>query len=377
MIAGKVGAGGEVGIVGPASVLAQRTSWYHGLVTRTVSSTTTARAAIALVDELQQHFRARLEALARRVEPHHGDLARIEWLRDAGRHGGGHRYVAVETGVFNRVALNVSHVHYDDLPDRRMRSATALSTIIHPRNPWAPSMHMHISWTQMREGEGYFRMMADLNPAIASEAERERFAAGLRSAAPTLYEHAAAQGERYFDIPALGRRRGITHFYLEAHASGDFAADLALAHTLGRTTIDTYVDIVAGALAEHPSAGASEQRVQLDYHTLYLLQVLLLDRGTTSGLLVHDQNDVGIMGSLPAFVDRALLASWRPRLPLLQQVLLDAILAALPEGEPCHVDEPARARLAVALREFYRDHPEALELQARGDVVPPTVDNHR
>lgn len=348
-------------------------------MTRTASSTPTASAAIALVDELQRHFRVSLEHLAGRVAPDHGPLTSIEWLRDAGRHGGGLRHVAVETPVFNRVALNVSHVHYDDLPERRMRSATALSTIIHPRNPWAPSMHMHISWAELRDASGYFRVMADLNPAIVREPDRERFAANLRAAAPALYEHAAAQGERYFDIPALGRRRGVTHFYLEAHASGDFAADLALARTLGRTTIDTYVDIVERALAEHPSADAAARRSQLDYHTLYLLQVLLLDRGTTSGLLVHDQNDVGIMGSLPAFIDRALLASWRARLPPLQQPLLDAILAALPasEGDACHVDEPARARLAIALREFYRDHPEALELQARGDVVPPTVDNHR
>lgn len=355
------------------------TSCYDARVTRTQSSTPTAAAAIALVDELQRHFAASLEQLARASDPAHPSLVGVEWLRDEGRHGGGLRYVAVETSVFNRVALNVSHVHYDDLPSKRMRSASALSTIIHPRNPWAPSMHMHLSWTEMAgdAGEGYWRMMADLNPAIPRAADREAFAANLRAAAPDLYEHAAAQGERYFDIPALGRRRGVTHFYLEAYSSGDFAADLALASRLGRSTIDVYVGLVAAALAEQPAPSEADRRAQLDYHTLYLLQVLLLDRGTTSGLLIHDQNDVGILGSLPAFVDRGLLASWRANLPAPQQALLDAIVDALPEGAPCHVDEPTRARLAVALRHFYRDHPEALDLQARGDVVPPTVDNHR
>jgi len=33
------------------------------------------------------------------------------------------------------------------------------------------------------------------------------------------------------------------------------------------------------------------------------------DRGTTSGLLVHDENDVGILGSLPSHVDKKLLES--------------------------------------------------------------------
>ena len=35
--------------------------------------------------------------------------------------------------------------------------------------------------------------------------------------------------------------------------------------------------------------------------------VLILNRCTTSGLLVHDQNDVGIIGSLPSHVNRLLL----------------------------------------------------------------------
>ena len=45
-------------------------------------------------------------------------------------------------------------------------SATALSVILHPQNPHAPSMHFHISWTEMKSGEGSWRMIADLNPAI-------------------------------------------------------------------------------------------------------------------------------------------------------------------------------------------------------------------
>jgi coproporphyrinogen III oxidase len=62
--------------------------------------------------------------------------------------------------------------------------------------------------------------------------------------------------------------------------------------------------------------------------------------------------------------------------PSPQERLVDALLAALPEGEVVTVDEAAKARLAAAVRAHYRALPEALALQAAGDVVPPTVANH-
>jgi coproporphyrinogen III oxidase len=344
-------------------------------VTRTRSSSEAAAVAIALVDALQERFRAKLEALAQA----HGSsepFAAIEWLRDEGRHGGGMRYAAAETAVFNRVAINVSHVHYDDEPSKRLDSATALSTIIHPAHPRAPSVHMHISWTEMKDGSGYWRVMADLNPAIVDEQAKARFARALREAAPEVYDEAREQGDGYFYIPALGRHRGVTHFYLEAYQSGDVEADRALARRVGEAGIDTYVEILAAALSEAGEASEADRAAQLAYHTLYLFQVLTLDRGTTSGLLVHDQNELGVMGSLPAWVDRELLASWQARVPELQEPLVRALVAALAEGSPSHVDDEVRVRLARAVRAHYQAHPEALELLASAKVVPPTVDNH-
>lgn len=341
-------------------------SRYHGRVT----ATTAAASAITLVEQLQQRLRLGLEALG--GQP----FEAITWERDGGRHGGGMRYAAVETPTFNRVAINVSHVHYDDEPSRPLGSATALSTIIHPDHPRAPSVHIHISWTQMKRGPGYWRMMADLNPSIVDVLGKQRFAAALREAAPHEYEHARAQGDRYFYIPALGRHRGVTHFYLEAHATADFEADRALAQRVGEAAIDTYLDVLGQALRDAPPASESDRAVQLAYHTLYLYQVLTLDRGTTSGIVVHDQNDVGIMGSLPAYVDRELLASWAEATPAVQRPLLQAIVAALPEGSPSHVDDRVRARLAEVVRRHYREHPDAAHALAAGDVLPPTVENH-
>ncbi|MFZ5440249.1 MAG: coproporphyrinogen III oxidase [Myxococcota bacterium] len=335
---------------------------------RVPASSPRAQATLALVEELQQHFTTALEALD-------APFTRTEWLRDDGRHGGGARTGTAETDRYNRASVNVSCVHYDDEPARKLRSATALSTIIHPTHPRAPSVHIHLSYTELREGRGTWRLMADLNPSLENAAHRDRFASALAAAAPSLAAEARAQGDRYFFIPALGRHRGVTHFYVEDYASGDFDADLALARRVGLAAIDTYLAL----LKDTPTAPATglERQQQLAYHTLYLFQVLTLDRGTTSGLLVHDQNDVGIMGSLPSFVDRQLLASWEPRMPKPQDELLRALVAALPGDRVSHVTDEVRATLAKVVRAHYRAHPAALELQASGNVIPPTVDNHR
>lgn len=345
-----------------------------------------ARAAYQLVLALQQRMVSAQEAVARGA----GEADRFEdatWLRDGGRHGGGTRRALGDTRVFDRASVNVSQVHYDDEPDKRLSSATALSTIIHPRHPRAPSVHIHTSWTEMRDGTGYWRIMADLNPAIPDAAARARFIDALRSAAPAVFDDAAQQGDRYFYIPALDRHRGVAHFYLEQYATGDADADTALARTVAEAAIDSHAAIVADALGAAPPPDAAARADQLAYHTVYLFQVLTLDRGTTSGLLVHDQNDVGILGSLPSHVDRALLASWRPRVPAPVDRLLDDILAAfaglpaLPAATPgssvVEVTDEAKRALAATVRAFYRANPGALDLQARGNVTPPTVANHR
>jgi coproporphyrinogen III oxidase len=340
-----------------------------------------AHAAYQLVLALQQRMVDAQEAVARGTgeDDRFGETT---WLRDDGRHGGGSRRSIADTRVFDRASVNVSQVHYDDEPAKRLSSATALSTIIHPRNPHAPSVHIHVSWTEMRDGTGYWRIMADLNPSIRdtdlARAATSRFVDALRAAAPATFDEAARQGDRYFHIPALDRHRGVAHFYLEQYATADAEADAALARTVGATAIDTHAGIVAEALRSAPPVDDAARSAQLAYHTLYLFQVLTLDRGTTSGLLVHDQNDVGILGSLPSHVDRALLASWRARVPSPIDRLLDDILAALPAGDGAVlVGDDTKRALAAGVRAFYRANPAALELQARGDVIPPTVANHR
>lgn len=343
---------------------------------RLYSETPECEAAIGLAENLQLYFVNRLNGLSQ-IFGSNTPFEAVEWFRDEGRHGGGVRYEARDERLFNRASVNVSQVQYGDMPEKKLDAASAISTIIHPRNPHVPSMHMHISYTRMKEGSGYWRIMADLNPSIFYENDQHRFVEHLNFITTDLFEKGAEQGDRYFYIPALGRHRGVAHFYLEHHDSGDFETDLSFAKYFGEQIIDVYVSIISDALAQRTEVTEKDVAEQLAYHTLYFFQVLTLDRGTTSGLLIHDQNDIGIMGSIPSHVDRALLESWVERMEPPQDALLRALIGALPEGEIVEVDEATKKRLAEAVRSHYKAHPEALALQAESAVVPPTVDNHK
>ena len=335
-----------------------------------------AELAYSLVCDLQRRFVSGLNKISDKFGEGN-PFEPTEWLRDDGKHGGGVRFMATDNRLFNRASVNISQVQYDDDETKKLASASAISTIIHPENPLAPSVHIHLSWTEMKEGCGYWRVMADLNPSHEHDADKEQFIQTLRQAAPKQYEEAAEQGDGYFYIPVLGRHRGVTHFYLENYFSDDFNTDLDLAKTVGEAAIDSYCDILSSALETRVLPTDANRNKQLDYHTLYFFQVLTLDRGTTSGLLVHDQNDIGILASLPSHVNRALLASWVQKMPSPQDELLQNILACLPAADICLIEDDTKQALANCLRQHYRVYPEAINLQARGKVIPPTVINHR
>lgn len=335
-----------------------------------------AEWAYLLVCELQRRFVSRLNKISDQFgngQP----FVPIEWLRDEGKHGGGIRFMATDNTLFNRGSVNISQVQYDDDQTKKLASASAISTIIHPANPLAPSVHIHISWTEMKDGYGYWRVMADLNPSNEDDADKEQFEENLRRAAPKQYDEAAKQGDCYFYIPVLERHRGVTHFYLENYFSDDFNTDLELAKTVGEAAIDSYCAILSAALKTRTLPTDQNRDKQLNYHTLYFFQVLTLDRGTTSGLLVHDQNDIGILASLPSTINRVLLVSWVQKMPSPQDQLLQNILACLPVTDICLIEDNTKRALANCVRQHYLIHPEAIDLQARGNVIPSTVNNHR
>jgi len=201
------------------------------------------------------------------------------------------------------------------------------------------------------------------------------FEKALINLAGETYAEGSAQGDKYFNIPALNSTRGISHFYLENYKTDDKKKDYDFAYAFGEGIIDTYVDIVTNAFKTRTSISADDIKQQLEYHTLYLFQVLTLDRGTTSGLMIHDQNDVGIMGSLPTFVDKKLLQSWSANVNTPQEKLVNALADAIDATGA--IDVLTKMKLAQAVRDHYEAYPQALDMQASGNSIPSTVDNHK
>jgi coproporphyrinogen III oxidase len=107
--------------------------------------------AYELVKGLQDRFVSKLNDLSMSLGENK-NFEEITWLRDEGIHGGGSRFEARDEKIFNAASVNISQVHYDDMPKKNLQSASALSTIIHPKNPHVPSIHIHISLTELRDG---------------------------------------------------------------------------------------------------------------------------------------------------------------------------------------------------------------------------------
>lgn len=338
-----------------------------------LASSSNAKNAYALVRSLQERFVNSLNNLSY----DYGEnkvFEEVVWLRDNGIHGGGSRFESRDNILFNTASVNVSQVHYDDIDDKQLQSATAISTIIHPKNPNVSSIHIHISLTCLRNGSSYWRIMADLNPAICFEDDKNQFEETLKDLSQNKYEEGKLQGEKYFFIPALNRHRGVSHFYLENYKTPDEKADFLFAKNFGEGIIDKYIQIIQNAIKNRTTFSVQDIKTQLDYHTLYLFQVLTLDRGTTSGLLIHNQNDIGIMGSLPSFINKSLLKSWENSLPTPQNILLNSLVEVIDNNGI--IDEKTKEKLASVVRKHYKKYPDSLKFQASGNTIPNTVANH-
>jgi len=338
-----------------------------------MSASKDAIGAYKLVRNLQKRFVDKLDKLSAAI----GEKKKFEeisWLRDEGLHGGGSRFESRDNKLFNTASVNVSQVHYDEMPEKNLQSATAISTIIHPKNPHVPSIHIHISLTELKDKSSYWRVMADLNPSIHNEDDKSTFNNSLKNLSGTTYGEGSLQGDKYFNIPALKRHRGVSHFYLENYKTLNKEQDYSFSNKFGEGVIDTYIDIISNAFETRREFSTQEMQQQLDYHTLYLFQVLTLDRGTTSGLLIHNQNDIGIMGSLPTYINKKLLQSWSKEVEPSQNKLVKNLVNVI--NDEGLIDSYTKEKLAQVVRNHYKRFPQALKMQASGNVIPSTVNNH-
>ena len=81
------------------------------------------------------------------------------------------------------------------------------------------------------------------------------------------------------------------------------------------------------------------------------------------------------MGSLPTFVNKALLKSWQEKATKPQDELVSNLVEVI--GDEGKVDKITKEKLAQVVRKHYKKYPQALSMQASGNTVPSTVSNHK
>lgn len=332
---------------------------------RILATSDNAINALIMLSQAQDHFVKQLSQLCTDNDLP-AQFSAKEWLRDNGSHGGGVRFEAPQNSIFNQASVNVSQIQYEDNPEKAFISASALSTIIHPINPLAPSVHIHVSWTHLRTGKSYWRLMADLNPAIVCDEDTATFNDALQALGGQYFDVAKVAGDNYFYIPALEIHRGVSHFYLEGfNPENEDGIKYARQFLLG--IIDTYLAIfnrhLKQAVISERTISEHQKQLQLDYHTRYFYQVLTLDKGTTAGLLIHNQNDLGTLGSLPRFINRQLLVNWIDKTPAPRNHLVKAIVSTLPITPPenatqlCEITDEIKMKITQVMRDHYKQYP--------------------
>ena len=137
-----------------------------------LSKSDDAVKAYELVKNLQKRFVDKLNNLSF-LFGENKKFEEVIWLRENGLFGGGNRFEAKDEFLFNSASVNVSQVQYENDSSKTLQSATAISTIIHPKNPNVPSIHIHISLTILKDGNSYYRLMADLNPSIKNNEDKK------------------------------------------------------------------------------------------------------------------------------------------------------------------------------------------------------------
>jgi len=246
--------------------------------------------------------------------------------QDAWRHaesGGGVSRVLQDGTAFEKAGVNVAVVggtlHEEALqamipkaelsaaetaPRSHRFAAVGLSIVIHPRSPWAPTVHCNYRYFELDDGRWWFGGGTDLTPVYLFEEDARHFHATLKAACdrhhPGYYARFKKWCDEYFYLPHRGEARGVGGIFFD-NLQGDGEALFAFVADCAAAFLPAYVPLLERRL---PLAyGEREQRWQGLRRGRYVEFNLMYDRGTRFGLRTGGRVE-SILMSLP------LLARW-------------------------------------------------------------------
>lgn len=182
-------------------------------------------------------------------------------------------------------------------------SATGVSSIFHPKNPWAPIIHMNIRYFELNTGEHWFGGGIDLTPHYIDDVEATFFHSRIKEVCdafnPSFYAIFKKQADDYFYLPHRNETRGVGGIFFDHLKSNDqnnFNDLLNFTLKLGELYPVLYAEILESK-SKLPYT-QSEIDWQLLRRSRYVEFNLIYDRGTKFGL-ESNGNTESIMLSMP------------------------------------------------------------------------------
>jgi coproporphyrinogen III oxidase len=264
------------------------------------------------------------ELIVERLEQVDGKRFRRDgWVRPEG--GGGLSCVMEEGNVLERGGVNFSHVFGDKLPPSasanrpqlagRGFEAMGVSLVLHPRNPYAPTVHMNVRcFIAKKEGEEpvwWFGGGMDLTPYYGFEEDAAHFHAICRNALAPFGEDYHPRFKKwcdeYFYLKHRKEPRGVGGIFFDDFSDKNFEHAFNLTESVGDHFLPAYVPILERRM--DTPYGERERDFQAYRRGRYVEFNLVYDRGTIFGLQTGGRTE-SILMSLPPVVKWRY--DWRP-----------------------------------------------------------------
>ncbi len=258
-----------------------------------------------------------------------GAFLRDDWSKAAGEPLGGHGITCMlEDGkVLERAGVGFSHVSGSTMPPSataarpelvgRSFEAMGVSLVLHPRNPYAPTVHLNVRFFVARppspsssDATGrdvwWIGGGMDLTPAYGFDEDAMHFHRHCRDAlAPfgaEFYPEFKAWCDRYFFLKHRNEMRGVGGIFFDDFNALGFTQSFAMLRAVGDAFLPAYLPILERRrLTAH---GERERAWQALRRGRYVEFNLVFDRGTLFGLQSGGRTE-SILMSMPP------LASWR------------------------------------------------------------------
>ena len=237
------------------------------------------------------------------------------WDRPEG--GGGISRLIEEGQVLERGGVNFSHVlgsqlppsasaHRPELAGRRWE-AMGVSLVLHPRNPYAPTVHMNVRcFVAMKDGEApvwWFGGGMDLTPYYGFEEDARHFHVTCKEALDPfgleLHPRFKEWCDRYFFLKHRNEPRGIGGVFFDDFSEGGFDHAFAMTQSAGDAFLTAYLPILERR--KNIAYGERERDFQAYRRGRYVEFNLVFDRGTLFGLQSGGRTE-SILMSLPPIV---------------------------------------------------------------------------